>query len=137
MSVRMTSCQGKKKGFRIMKRMFLTVVAVLGMTMAFAENEKLNTANSAEAYNMSVNYASLSNCLGLSYDQAEAVEDIHSSFCAEMLNAANADAGERKEMVKKAVEKDLRYMRAVLTEDQYQKYLVLLNATFNNRGLNK
>ena len=40
-------------------------------------------------------------------------------------------------MVKKAVEKDLKYMRSVLTEMQYRKYLRLLNATFVNRGLMK
>ena len=105
--------KGKKKILRIMKRLFLTVVAVLSMTMTFAENEKF------------------------SMDQAEAVQDIHSSFCADMMNAAGANADERESMVKKAVEKDLKYMRYVLTQDQYRKYLMLLNATFNNRGLIK
>ena len=107
--------------------MFLTVVAVLSMTMTFAENEKLN----------SVENARLADCLGLSIDQAEAVQDIHTSFCADMMNAAGANADERESMVKKAVEKDLKYMRYVLTQDQYRKYLMLLNATFNNRGLIK
>ena len=135
--MRIVSHRGKKKSFRIMKRLFLIVIAVLSMTITFAEDEKLNSVNNTNAYNMSVNYASLSDCLGLSSDQSEAVEDIHSSFCAEMMNAANADASERKAMVDKAVAKDLKYMRSVLTEDQYRMYLVLLNATFNNRGLNK
>ena len=40
-------------------------------------------------------------------------------------------------MVSKAIEKDLKYMYAVLTKEQYRKYLLLLNTTFNNRGLNK
>ena len=129
--------KGKKKILRIMKRLFLTVVAVLSMTMTFAENEKLNSVENANAYNMAVNYDRLADCLGLSMDQAEAVQDIHSSFCADMMNAAGANADERESMVKKAVEKDLKYMRYVLTQDQYCKYLMLLNATFNNRGLIK
>ena len=129
--------KGKKKILRIMKRLFLTVVAVLSMTMAFAENEKLNNAENANAYNMAVNYERLADCLGLSSDQAEAVQDVHTSFCADMMNAAAANADERENMVKKAVEKDLKYMRYILTESQYRKYLVLLNATFNNRGLGK
>ena len=120
-----------------MKRLFLTVVAVLSMTMAFAENEKLNGAAGASAYNMAINYGKLSESLGLSVDQAEAIQDIHSSFCADMMNAAAANAEERESMVRKAVEKDLKYMRYVLTEEQYHKYLRLLNATFNNRGLAK
>ncbi|HIW44202.1 MAG TPA: hypothetical protein H9986_04145 [Candidatus Prevotella stercoripullorum] len=120
-----------------MKRLFLTVVAVLSMTMTFADNEKLNNTESANAYNMEVNYGKLADCLGLSIDQAEAVQDIHTSFCADMMNAAGANADERDAMVKKAVEKDLKYMRSVLTEDQYRSYLRLLNATFTNRGLMK
>ncbi|NEM83840.1 hypothetical protein G3V89_24025, partial [Escherichia coli] len=112
-----------------MKRLFLTVVAVLSMTMTFAENEKLNSTENASAYNMSVNYDKLANCLGLSIDQAEAVQEIHKSFCADRMNAAAANADERKGMVQKAIEKDLKYMRYVLTNDQYRKYLMLLNAT--------
>lgn len=121
----------------IMKRLFLTVVAVLSMTMTFAENEKLNNVENANAYNMSVNYAKLADCLNLSKDQLESVQDIHTSFCADMMNAAGANADERHEMVKKAVEKDLKYMRSILTSEQYRTYLVLLNTTFNNRGLNE
>ena len=120
-----------------MKRLFLSVVAVLSMTMAFAENEKLNNTESTNAYNMAVNYGKLAESLGLSIDQAEAVQDIHTSFCADMMNAAGANADEREAMVKKAVEKDLKYMRTVLTEEQYRSYLRLLNATFMNRGLIK
>lgn len=117
--------------------MFLTVVAVLSMTMTFADNEKLNNTESANAYNMEVNYSKLSECLGLSIDQAEAVQDIHTSFCADMMNAAGANADERDAMVQKAIEKDLKYMRSVLTKDQFRTYLRLLNATFMNRGLIK
>lgn len=112
-------------------------MALLSMTMTFAENEELNTANSAEAYKMSVNYDKLADALSLSLDQLEAVQDIHSEFCADMMNAGNSNADERKEIVKKALTKDLKHMRFVLTSDQYHKYLVLLNATINNRGLNK
>ena len=120
-----------------MKRLFLTVVAVLSMTMTFADNEKLNNAENANAYNMEVNYSRLSDCLGLSIDQAEAVQDIHTSFCADMMNAAGANADERETLVQKALQKDLKYMRSVLTDSQYRKYLRLLNATFVNRGLIK
>ena len=120
-----------------MKRLFLTVVAVLSMTMTFAEDEKLNNVESAKAYNMEVNYGKLADFLGLSSDQLEAVQDIHTSFCADMLNAANANSDERASMVNGAVEKDLKYMRNVLTGDQFRKYLMLLNVTFNNRGIER
>lgn len=112
-------------------------MAVLSMTMTFAEDENLNAVNSSNAYNMSVNYGKLADYLSLSMDQTDAVEDIHTSFCAEMMNAATASKDERKAMVDKAVAKELKHMRYVLTHDQYRKYCMLLNATFNNRGLNK
>ncbi len=120
-----------------MKRLFLIVVAVLSITMAFARNENLNKVDSTNAYNMSVNHARLADYLELSSDQLEAVKDIHSSFCADMLNAANSYGEERSNMVQDALYKDLTYMSYILTKDQYNKYLRILNATFINRGLNK
>lgn len=119
-----------------MKRLFLTVVAMLSMTMTFAENENLNSAENAKVYSMAVNYDKLAGYLDLSSDQVETVQDIHTSFCADMMNAANAASDERKGMVTQAIAKDLKFMRCVLTSDQYRKYLAVLNATFYNRGLN-
>jgi hypothetical protein len=120
-----------------MKKIVLTVVAVLSMTMAFAEDENTNAVNNVQAYNMNVNYDKLADCLSLTMDQEEAVEDVHKTFCAEMMNAAVASKDERKEMMDKAINKDLRYMHYILSDKQYRKYLMLLNTTINNRGLNK
>ena len=44
---------------------------------------------------------------------------------------------QRKEMVKKALEKNVAWMRYVLNDKQSHTYLMLLNTTINNRGLNK
>ncbi len=120
-----------------MKRLFLTVMAVLSITVTFAENEEFNTVNNTSAYKMSVNYEKLGYALGLTLDQQEAVQDIHSEFCADMLNAGAASADERKAMVEKALKKDLKHMRGVLSDSQYRTYLMLLNTTIVNRGLNK
>ena len=65
----------------------------------------------------------------------EAVQDIHTAFCNDMMLAAYAQNDERKELVDQAVKKDVRYMRYILDEKQYKKYLTLLNATLQNRGL--
>lgn len=121
----------------IMKKIFLTVVAMLSVTMAFAENETAEATNTTNAYNMNVNMDKLSSYLGLSIDQEEFVSDIHKAFCADMLNAATADKTDRKEMVDKAINKELKNLRYVLTDYQYRKYLIVLNTTMNNRGLNK
>ena len=119
-----------------MKRLFLVIVAVLSMTMTFAENEEAKSAQNVEAYDMSVNMRKLSVALGLTTDQMEAVENVHNYFAAEMELAAHADDADRKALVKKAVERDIKWMRYVLDQKQYRTYLLLLNTTLNNRGLN-
>lgn len=123
----------KKKGKK-MKKMILMVVALLSMTATFAEDTKVNNAN---AFDMSVNYNKLGEALNLNSDQLESLQDVHKAFCAEMLNAANAEKDEQKVMMDKAIKKDLKFMRYILSNKQYRKYLMLLNVTLNNRGLNK
>ena len=114
----------------------MLTIAVLSMTMTFAENENTKSVNNVEAYDMSVNMRKLSVALGLTTDQIEAVENIHNTFNAEMQLAAQADSADRQERVKKAVDRDIKWMHYVLDEKQYRTYLTLLNATLNNRGLN-
>ena len=111
------------------------VVAMFTMTMSFAENENNSALNSVEAYDMTVNMRKLAVTLDLNSDQMEAVQDIHTAFCNDMMLAAYAQNDERKELVDQAVKKDVRYMRYILDEKQYKKYLTLLNATLQNRGL--
>ena len=120
-----------------MKKMILTMVAMLSMTMAFAENENAASVNNVEAYDMSVNIRKLSEALALTADQIEAVEEIHHTFAAEMMFAAQYNKDERDARVNEAIDKDIKWMRYVLNDKQMRKYLVLLNTTINNRGLNK
>ena len=118
-----------------MKKIVLTLVAMLTMTMANAENEDNNTVEASNAYDMSVNMRKLAVALGLTLDQMEAVQDIHHQFCNEMMLAAQAEGDERTNMVEQAVKKDVRYMHYILDDKQYRKYLLLLNTTLYNRGL--
>ena len=113
-----------------MKKIVLTVAAVMSMTMAFAagENDNNNTTTNANA---------LSRALNLNYDQVDVVEDINRTFATEMMNASVADNSERDAKVQSAIKKDLSYMRYVLNDRQYREYVKLLNVTLNNRGLNK
>ena len=117
--------------------MILTMVAMLSMTMAFAEGENMNSVNNVAAYDMSCNMNKLAEALSLTADQREAVENIYQTFTAEMMFAAQYSNDQRKEMVKKALEKNVAWMRYVLNEKQSHTYLMLLNTTINNRGLNK
>lgn len=120
----------------IMKRLFMVVVAMLSMTMTFAENETAANLNATEAYDMqSVNMKKLGMALNLSKDQVESFAEIHKTFSAEMLFAAQTTGDERQKMVKKAIKKDLAYMNYILSSEQYHKYVMLLNMTLTNRGI--
>lgn len=118
-----------------MKRLFMVVVAMLSMTMTFAENENAANLNNAEAYNMTVNMKKLGQALNLSKDQVESFTEIHKTFNAEMQFAAQSTGEEREKMVEKAIKKDLAYMDYILNKDQYRRYVMLLNMTLVNRGL--
>ena len=115
-----------------MKKIVLTLVALMSMTTIFAENEGMNTT---EAYNMTVNMKMLARTLNLSQDQIESVAEVHKTFSSEMVFAAQYGKEERTKMVEKAVNKDLAYMNYILNKDQYRKYVMLLNMTLINRGL--
>ena len=69
---------------------------MLSMTFAFAENENTNAVNNVQAYDMKVNMNKLGQTLGLSWDQLEFVSDVHTAFCADMMNAAMAAESERQ-----------------------------------------
>ena len=118
-----------------MKKLMILAVALLSMTTTFAADENASATTATAAYNMNVNMGSLTDGLSLNIDQAEAVADVHKNFTAEMMNAAVAPTEERKDMVDKAIAKDLKYMHTILSNTQYRKYLMLLNATLVNRGL--
>ena len=115
-----------------MKKIVLTLVALMSMTTIYAENEGMNTT---EAYNMTVNMKNLARTLNLSKDQEESVAEVHKTFSSEMVFAAQYGKEERTKMVDKAINKDLAYMNYILNKDQYHKYVMLLNVTLANRGL--
>ena len=110
-----------------MKKMILTLVAMLSMTTAFAEGENAASVNTLEAYELNVNMD----------DQKEAVADIHHTFASELMFAAQYNNDDRKALVNRAIENDVKWMRYVLNDKQMRTYLTLLNTTINNRGLNK
>ena len=127
----------KKRKGKKMKKMFLTLVAMLSMTTAFAEGETANSVNNVEAYVLDVNMNKLSKALDLADDQKEAVADIHHTFASELMFAAQYSNNDRKVLLARAIDNDVKWMRYVLNEKQMRTYLMLLNTTMNNRGLNK
>ena len=113
-----------------MKKMMLTMVAMLSRTTAFAEGENVASVENMEAYDLNINMNKLSKALNLADDQKEAVAEIH-QFAAEY------GKNDRRAYIDRAIENDVKWMRYVLNEEQMHTYLMLLNITMNNRGLNK
>ena len=122
-----------------MKKIVLTVAAVMSMTMALQQVRTITTTQlqMLTTYKFNVSTYALSRALNLNYDQVDVVEDINRTFATEMMNASVADSSERDAKVQSAIKKDLSYMRYVLNDRQYREYVKLLNVTLNNRGLNK
>lgn len=118
-----------------MKRIMIALVALLGMTTAFAGEEKSNAVEVSRVYNTNFNFRKLAETLRLSSDQRSIAEDVHNTFTIEMNNAAVAAKDDKREMVERAVANDIRNMRYVLNKEQLAKYVLLLNTTLENRGL--
>ena len=118
-----------------MKRLFLMVVVMMSMTMAFAENESVANTENVEAYDLNVNMNKLGDALHLNKDQVDAVKEINQMFANEMRFAGEMNREDRTAFMNKALKKNVLYMDYVLNKEQYRKYLLLLNLTLRTRGL--
>lgn len=126
-----------------MKKVILTVVAVMTFTLSFAENSTEKDAAffgrrtvNVENYDMSFDMRRLAAKLDLTADQMEAVQVIQDNFNTEMQSAATATRGfERRHLVHEAVRKDARQMQRVLNDKQFGTYMMLLGTTLQNKGL--
>lgn len=120
----------------MMKGIILTLILTIAVTtVANAENSEEKSCRQTESYNMEININALCSALGLNEDQKETVADFHNVFCTEMMIAGNAHSDERHSLVEYAVEKNITNMSYILTKEQHNKYITLLNATLANRGL--
>lgn len=121
-----------------MKRLVLTLLAVLCMaTAGFSRTraEVISVLNSPERFDMSFDMRRLSVTLSLTEFQAEAMEIIQTQFCNEV-NAAGEQRGfSRRMLVRRAVMKDISQVRKVLTDEQFQTYVLLLVTTLHNKML--
>ena len=121
-----------------MKKIFLTMIALLCMTTAFAKNEAAAPeATNVAAYDLNININRLSDALNLTNDQKEAVENIHYVFNAEMSYAVQNGVSECDATIKRIIDTDVKRMSYVLNEEQMHKYVAMLKATIKNRGLIK
>lgn len=119
-----------------MKKMIITFILMYIVSpVAFADTQNGLHTDSVTAYYMDINIEALTTALGLNEDQVETVADFHTIFNKEMIIAGNAASDERETLVNYAVEKNTTNMSYILTKEQYDKYVMILNATLTNRGL--
>lgn len=122
-----------------MKKYLIMMVMLFTMSVySFAEDNNATEIERIERYDVKVNAKKLANYLQLSSDQFNAVETVVNEFSNDLMFAAvqNGEAS-RKAVTKNLIDKNVKYMSYILNEKQMHKYLIVLNATMNNRGLNR
>jgi len=114
-----------------MKKVILTMVAVCALSSAFAGN----TDKKVNSVELNVNVYKLQNYLGFSPDEYVFVSDVMERLNDDLKHLDNLEGEKYDKMLKKAVMRNLAYMRDILSSEQYSKYLVLLNTTLRNKGI--
>lgn len=130
-----------------MKKIVLTMIALMAFTFSFAETKNNSTEMSANGFDksmeenvdarfdMSCDMHRLSALLDLNEWQMEAVEAIQNCFNNEILSLASIRGPWLRHRVHQAVEKDARQMKRVLNDKQFNTYMLLLTTTLRNKHL--
>ena len=121
-----------------MKKFVFMVALMLATNTAniLAGENSVNETENVENYYIHVNEKSLSKSLGMSKDQMEICSDVIKEFENDMVFASSNAKGESwKAVTRNAIMKNMRYMKMFLDEAQYKKYVLILNTTLVNRGI--
>jgi hypothetical protein len=120
-----------------MKKVFLMLVMMFTMSVySFAEDNNATEIERVEKYDIKVNTKRLAQFLDLSADQYEAVDAVINELSSDMMFAGvECNSTSRTAVTKNALRKNTKYMAYILNAEQYHKYLKVLNATINNRGI--
>ena len=120
-----------------MKKYFIMLVMLFTINVAmFAEDNNVTEIERIEKYDIKVNNRKLANYLELNEDQMDAVEAVTTEFTNDLKFAAvECSDTNRKAVKKNLIDKNVKHMSYILNKEQYHKYLVVLNATLNNKRL--
>lgn len=114
-----------------MKRLVLLVVVALGMSATSFAEEKVE----GKDWKVDVNVAKLSKYLNLDARQMEEVANISDYFADKVQSASYAKEAKQGKKLREAVYGNFKLMKRTLTNEQYKKYVQLLNVTLKNKGL--
>lgn len=113
-----------------MKRLAMAVSALfLSATLCFAQKPGMSKEPFA------VDSYKLSAYLQLTPSQQNEVENINEFFIIKQSESLRAQAKLQNKKMREAVYGNLKLMKKALTPEQYRKYVILLNVTYNNNRL--
>ena len=117
-----------------MRKLF-RAVAILGIsaTVSFAKAQCVNENGNKEPF--AVEFGKLSSYLDLTPSQMDEVYDINEYFKGQQKESLSRDTKRQEERLQKAVYGNLKLMKSALSDNQYRKYVTLLNVTNNNNRL--
>lgn len=117
-----------------MRKLFMAV-AILGIsaTVSFAKAQCVNENGNKEPF--AVEFSKLSSYLDLTPSQMDEVYDINEYLKGQQKESLSRDTKRQEERLQKAVYGNLKLMKSALSDNQYRKYVTLLNVTNNNNRL--
>jgi hypothetical protein len=117
-----------------MRKLFMAV-AILGIsaTVSFAKAQCVNENGNKEPF--AVEFGKLSSISDLTPSQMDEVYDINEYFKGQQKESLSRDTKRQEERLQKAVYGNLKLMKSALSDNQYRKYVTLLNVTNNNNRL--
>ena len=117
-----------------MRKLFMAV-AILGIsaTVSFAKAQCVNENGNKEPF--AVEFGKLSSYLDLTPSQMDEVYDINEYFKGQQKESLSRDTKRQEERLQKAVYGNLKLMKSAFSDNQYRKYVTLLNVTNNNNRL--
>ena len=115
-----------------MKRLFLSVITVLCLQAACFSQEKSEVID----WNMEMHLPDLARYLELNSSQYHHVADAIDFFSDRMKSAKRSMGKRQIKYLNEAVYGNLKLMKSTLSQDQYKKYLRILNSQLRNKGLN-
>lgn len=115
-----------------MKRLFLSVIMVLGLsTVCFSQNkQEINDLN------IEIPLPKLARYLNLNSTQYDNVENAIDFFSDKMQSAKYSKGRRQIKNLNEAIFGNLKLMKSTLSQSQYKKYLQLINAELKNKDLN-
>ena len=116
-----------------MKKIILTVVAAMTITIGYAKTQNTTAVKNVENYGITFDLRRLAVTLDLTDYQVEAVKVISDNLNEDLVSAATARRFERPALIHRAIQRDAHNMRNVLNDKQYETYMKLLGATLQNK----